>query len=92
MKSRSLIILCRSLLSSLIVAASGRRRLPLRVKNNITLMNIRNKLGALSSLLVLGLSTAPSSALVIMISDLVPADSAGNIETFLSTNFTNVTE
>ena len=57
-----------------------------------TLMKNPNKLGVLSSLLVLGLSTAPSSALVIMLSDLVPADSAGNIETFLSTNFTNVTE
>ena len=55
-------------------------------------MKTHNKLGALASLLVLGLSTAPSSALVIMISDLVPADSAGNIETFFSTNFTNVTE
>ena len=54
-------------------------------------MNTHNKLGALASLLVLGLSTAPSSALVIMISDLVPG-SGGNIETFLSTNFTNVTE
>ena len=54
-------------------------------------MKIHNKLGALASLLVLGLSAAPSSALVIMLSDLVPG-SGGNIETFLSTNFTNVTE
>ncbi len=49
-------------------------------------------LSVLSSLMVLALSTAPSSALVVMLSDLVPADSAGNIETFLSSNFTNVTE
>ena len=55
-------------------------------------MKTHNKLGALSSLLVLGLSTAPSSALVIMLSDLAPSGSAGNIETFFSTNFTNVTE
>ena len=55
-------------------------------------MKNHNNLGPLASLLVLGLSTAPSSALVVMLSDLVPADSAGNIETFLSSNFTNVTE
>ena len=54
-------------------------------------MKIHNKLSVLSSLMVLGLSTAPSSALVIMISDLVPG-TGGNIETFFSTNFTNVTE
>lgn len=44
------------------------------------------------SLALLGFSASPSSALVVLLSDLVPADPAGNIESFFTNNFTNVTE
>ena len=46
---------------------------------------------ALASLSILALSTAPSSAIVVMISDLVPAGET-NIENFFETQFTNVTQ
>jgi len=53
-------------------------------------MTTRKKLTVASSLSLLALSTAPSSALVVMISDLVPAGSA--LEGFIASNFSNVTE
>ena len=53
----------------------------------------KNKVTILAcSLALFGLSATPSSALVVLLSDLVPADPAGNIESFFTSNFTNVTE
>jgi uncharacterized protein (TIGR03382 family) len=46
----------------------------------------------LAVLSVLAAGTSTSSALVVLISDLVPAGPAGALEAFLSSNFTNVTE
>lgn len=52
-------------------------------------MKSSNKLILISGL---ALSCAPSSAIVIVLSDLVPAGATSPIETFLNNNFSNVTE
>ena len=44
------------------------------------------------SIAVLGFCTSQSSALVVVLSDLVPSEPASNIESFFTNNFTNVTE
>ncbi len=55
-------------------------------------MKTKKKLTVLSTVALLAATTAPSSALIVVLSDLVPADPSGNIESFLMSNFTNVTE
>lgn len=54
-------------------------------------MKTKKNLTLVSSLSLLALSVCPSSALVIMLSDLVPAGT-GVLENFFNNNFTNVTE
>lgn len=55
-------------------------------------MKTHRTLTLVSSLSLLALSAAPSPAIVIVLSDLVPAGPGGSLESFLNSNFTNVTE
>ncbi|MDG2124083.1 MAG: hypothetical protein P8J87_10320, partial [Verrucomicrobiales bacterium] len=53
-------------------------------------MKTKQKLAVFSTLSFLAVSAVPSSAVVVVLSDLVPAGSP--LEDFFSNNFTNVTE